>query len=109
MIRQPYDEGTTMSASARKLNPTEYQGNEASVDDSRVLMTGMNLEMRLSESDDDANSSLVSLWKVVFSPSGPGHALYIKSELTENRWRIYSDNLGLARWLQQTVQGVLRA
>ena len=29
------------------------------------------------------------------------------SELTENRWRIYSDNIAMARWLQSTVQGML--
>jgi hypothetical protein len=33
--------------------------------------------------------------------------LYVKSELTENRWRIYSDNIAMARWLQTTVQGML--
>ena len=33
--------------------------------------------------------------------------LYIKSELTENRWRIYADNIAMARWLQSTVQGML--
>jgi hypothetical protein len=35
--------------------------------------------------------------------------LYLKSELTENRWRIYSDNIAMARWLQSTVQGMLNA
>jgi hypothetical protein len=33
--------------------------------------------------------------------------LYLKSELTENRWLIYSDNIAMARWLQSTVQGML--
>ena len=35
--------------------------------------------------------------------------LYVKSELTDNRWRIYSDNIAMARWLQMTVQGMLNA
>ena len=35
--------------------------------------------------------------------------LYLKSELTENRWRIWSDNIAMARWLQTTVQGMLNA
>ena len=35
--------------------------------------------------------------------------LYLKSELTEDRWRIYSDNIAMARWLQSTVQGMLNA
>jgi hypothetical protein len=39
------------------------------------------------------------------SPGGPGHLLYLKSELTEARCRIYSDNIAMARWLQSTVLG----
>ncbi len=39
--------------------------------------------------------------------AGPGHALFVKSELTEGEWRIYSDNVAAARWLQSTVQGML--
>ena len=35
--------------------------------------------------------------------------LYLYSELTENRWRIYSNNIAMARWLQTTVQGMLNA
>ena len=42
-------------------------------------------------------------------PAGPGHVLYLKSELTNDRWRIYSDNIAMARWLQSTVQGMLNA
>jgi hypothetical protein len=34
--------------------------------------------------------------------------LYVKSELTEDRWNIYADNFPLARLVQQTVQGMLR-
>ena len=33
--------------------------------------------------------------------------LYLLSELTGGEWRIYSDNLAMARWLQRTVQGEL--
>ena len=35
--------------------------------------------------------------------------LYVKSELTHGHWRIYSDNIAMARWLQKTVQGMLNA
>jgi hypothetical protein len=97
-----------MNAAARKLKPTEYQGSEKNVDDNSVLFTGGNVEMRLSEADDDSNSSLVSLWRVLYSPCGPGHVLYVKSELTQNLWNIYADNVPLARLIQETVQGMLR-
>src|SRR6185437_910603 len=53
------------------------------------------------------NSTDASYWRIIFSPAGPGHVLYLKSELTEGRWRIYSDNIAMARWLQTTVQGML--
>jgi hypothetical protein len=98
-----------MSASARKLKPTEYQGSQSSVDDSRVMFTGENREMRISEADDDSNTTYVSLWRIIFSPAGPGSVLYFKSELTDNRWRIFSDNAEMTRWLQRTVQGMLKA
>src|SRR5438132_1554403 len=53
------------------------------------------------------NSTDASFWRIIFCPAGPGHVLYLKSELTEGRWRIYSDNIAMARWLQKTVQGML--
>lgn len=33
--------------------------------------------------------------------------LYLKSELTQDRWKVYSDNIVMTRWLQKTVQGML--
>ena len=50
-----------------------------------------------------------SFWRIITCPAGPGHVLYMKSELTDDRWRIYSDNIAMARWLQSTVQGMLNA
>ena len=78
-------------------------------DPNRVIVTGENPFIRLSETDGGPNKTDASFWRIIFSPSGPGHVLYIKSELTENRWRIYSDNIAMARWLQSTVQGMLNA
>lgn len=78
-------------------------------DPNRVILTGENPFIRLSETDGGPNTTSASFWRIVFCPAGPGHVLYIKSELTENRWRIYSDNIAMARWLQSTVQGMLNA
>jgi hypothetical protein len=78
-------------------------------DANRVILTGENPFIRLSGRDGDANSTDASFWRIIFCPAGPGHVLYLKSELTENRWRIYSDNIAMARWLQSTVQGMLNA
>jgi hypothetical protein len=78
-------------------------------DPNHVILTGENPFIRLSERDGDPNKTDASFWRIVFCPAGPGHVLYIKSELTDNRWRIYSDNIAMARWLQSTVQGMLNA
>jgi len=78
-------------------------------DPNRTILTGENPFIRLSQKDGDPNSTDASFWRIIWSPSGAGHVLYLKSELTENRWRIYTDNIAMARWLQRTVQGMLNA
>jgi hypothetical protein len=81
----------------------------STVDTNQVILTGENPFIRLSARDGDPNSTDASFWRILFCPAGPGHVLYLKSELTENRWRIYADNIAMARWLQSTVQGMLNA
>jgi hypothetical protein len=78
-------------------------------DPNRVILTGENPFIRLSDKDGDPNRTDASFWRIIFSPAGMGHVLYLKSELTEDRWRIYADNIAVARWLQSTVQGMLNA
>jgi hypothetical protein len=78
-------------------------------DPNKTILTGENPFIRLSLKDGDPNSTDASYWRIILSPAGPGHVLYLKSELTEGRWRIYSDNIALARWLQTTVLGMLNA
>jgi len=78
-------------------------------DPNRVIVTGENPFIRLAADDSDNFTTAASFWRVYFCAAGPGHVLYLKSELRENRWRIYSDNIALARWLQTTIQGMLNA
>ena len=78
-------------------------------DPNKTILTGENPFIRLSKKDGDPNSTDASFWRILFSPAGPGHVLYIKSEVTENRRLIYSDNIAMARWLASTVQGMLNA
>jgi hypothetical protein len=80
-----------------------------SADPNHVVLTGENPFIRLSETDGAPFSTSASFWRIIFCPAGPGHVLYLKSELTKDRWRIYSDNIAMARWLQSTVQGMLNA
>jgi hypothetical protein len=76
-------------------------------DPNRTILTGENPFIRLSDIDGGPLTTNASYWRIITCPAGPGHVLYLKSELTENRWRIYSDNIAMARWLQSTVQGML--
>jgi hypothetical protein len=78
-------------------------------DPNRTILTGENPFIRLSSKDGDPNSTDASYWRILLSPAGPGHVLYAKSELTDGKWRIWSDNIAMARWLQKTVQGMLNA
>ena len=79
----------------------------STVDVNSVIVTGENSVIRLNKIDSDAFTTHASFWRILTSPAGPGDVLYIKSEVTEDRWRIYSDNIAMARWLQSTVQGML--
>jgi hypothetical protein len=78
-----------------------------SADPNRTILTGENPFIRLSDTDGGPITTNASFWRIIFSPAGPGHVLYLKSELTSDRLRIYSDNIAMARWLQSTVQGML--
>jgi hypothetical protein len=77
------------------------------VDANRVILVGENSVIRLNNNDDDAFTTNATFWRILSSAGGPGHVLYLKSELTEARWRIYADNIAMARWLQSTVLGAI--
>ena len=81
----------------------------STVDPNRVILIGENLVIRLSKEDSDAFTTNATFWRILSSPGGPGHVLYLKSELTEAHWRIYADNIAMARWLQSTVLGAINA
>jgi hypothetical protein len=72
-------------------------------DPNRILFTGENPYIRLAHKPDGELTARTSLWKVIFSPAGPGNALFIVSELTGQKPRIYSDNLNMARWFQKNI------
>ena len=81
----------------------------STVDANHVVLTGENSVIRLNKDDNDAFTTNATFWRLLSSPGGPGHVLYLKSELTEGRWRIYSDNIAMTRWLQSTVLGAINA
>ena len=65
----------------------------------KLILNGENPFIRLSRTPGEPFSSDASLWTITYSPRGAGHALFIRSELTDDRWRIYADNRELVRWL----------
>ena len=79
------------------------------VDPNEVLLTGENSFMRLSEAPDGPLTTRASHWRVLLSPAGPGHVLFIESMLTGDEVRIYSDNIALVRWLQGEIESTLHA
>jgi hypothetical protein len=77
------------------------------VDPNDVVMTGENSFIRLSKDGGKTVTDRVSHWRVLWSPAGQGHALFIESPLTGARPRIYADNAGVARFLQRTIEVML--
>ena len=73
-------------------------------DPNRIVLTGENSFIRLHSGEGGPQTTRTSHWRVLLSPAGPGHVLYIKSELTNDEVRIYSDNIAMARWLQGEIE-----
>jgi len=77
------------------------------VDPNDVLMTGENSFIRMSADGGKTHTSRVSHWRVLWCPSGAGHAMFVQSPLTRNRVQVYSDNIAVARWLQRNIETLL--
>jgi hypothetical protein len=77
------------------------------VDPNAVLMTGENSFIRLSADGGKTLTDRASHWRVLWCPAGAGHTLFLQSALTGSGVRVYSDNIAVARWLQQTIETLL--
>jgi len=77
------------------------------VDPHDVVMTGENSFIRLSNDGGKTMTDRVSHWRVLWSPAGQGHALFIESPLVDGGPVIYADNAGVARYLQRTIEVLL--
>jgi hypothetical protein len=72
-------------------------------DTNELRLIGENPYMMVHEDPAQPPSTHVSVWGAEVSPAGPGHTLFWYSELTNGEPRIYSDNIGLTRWLQREI------
>ena len=77
------------------------------VDPHEVVMTGENSFIRLSDDGGKTIADRISHWRVLWSPAGQGHALFIETPLAGKGPRLYSDNAGMARFLQRTIETLL--
>src|SRR5260370_38202246 len=77
------------------------------VDPNEVLMTGENSFVRLSRDNGQTILERFSHWRVLWCPAGTGHALFAKTSTFGEQARVYSDNIAVARWLQQTIETLL--
>jgi len=77
------------------------------VDPHDPVMTGENSFIRLSNDGGKTIAERVSHWRVLWSPAGQGHALFIESALTGKDPRLYADNAGMARYLQRMIETLL--
>ena len=80
---------------------------DSPVDSNEVRVTGENSFIRLGQQEGGDFTTRSSHWRVLYSPGGPGHALFLQSELTDNQVVAYSDNIAMARWLQEEIESML--
>ncbi len=78
-------------------------------DPNQVRLTGENSFIRLLEAADGPQLTRVSHWRILYSPAGAGHALFIECDVTDGQVRIYSDNEAMTRWLQGEIESLLYA
>jgi hypothetical protein len=77
------------------------------VDPHDPVMTGENSFLRLSNDGGTTFVHRTSHWRVLWSPAGQGHILFIESPLAGKMPRIYADNAAVARFLQRTIEVML--
>ncbi len=77
------------------------------VDPNDVMMTGENSFIRFSPDAGKTQTDRASHWRVLWCPAGAGHALFLKSTLTNGEVKIWSDNPPVARWLQKEIESLL--
>ena len=76
-------------------------------DPNQVRLTGENSFIRLLAEENGPQLTRVSHWRILHSPSGEGHVLFIQSDVTDGAVQIYSDNVAMTRWLQGEIESLL--
>src|SRR5437899_7183776 len=79
---------------------------ELQINPHELILIGENSFLRLSKDNGQSALTRCSHWRVLWSPSGPGHALFVDSILVGGV-RIYADSVPLARFLQKEIEYLL--
>src|SRR5262245_38668737 len=114
---RPRGRTTTMSASSRRtatwrgarrcgLARSEESIMELKINPHELILIGENSFVRLTTDNGKSASTRCSHWRVLWSPAGPGHALFVDSGLVQGV-RIYADSVPLARFLQKEIEYLL--
>ena len=77
------------------------------VDPHDVVMTGENSFIRLSNDGGKTVTDRISHWRVLWSPAGQGHCMFVESPITGDGPIVYADNAGLVRYLQRRIEVML--
>jgi hypothetical protein len=79
---------------------------ELKVNPHQLILIGENSFIRLSTDGGKSASTRCSHWRVLWTPVGPGHALFVDSPVTSGV-RIYADSEPLVRFLQKEIEYLL--
>jgi hypothetical protein len=79
---------------------------ELQINPHELILIGENSFIRLSKDKGQSAATRCSHWRVLWSPAGAGHALFVDSSLLGGV-RIYADNEALARFLQKEIEYLL--
>jgi hypothetical protein len=79
---------------------------ELKINPHELILIGENSFVRLSTDNGTSAATRCSHWRVLWSPAGSGHALFVDSGLVGGV-RIYADSVPLARFLQKEIEYLL--
>lgn len=79
---------------------------QLTVNPHELILIGENSFVRLSTDGGKTPSTRCSHWRVLWTPAGPGHALFVDSPATGGV-HIYADSVPLARFLQKEIEYLL--
>lgn len=79
---------------------------ELQVNPHDLILIGENSFIRLSTDGGKTASTRCSHWRILWTPAGAGHLLFVDSAITQGV-RIYADNTALARFVQKEIEHLL--